>query len=160
MYDKVRCFHTTSLWAGHGYRLLFWLSEGSSAISRERERCCDEKRCLVRCVEQILERKRRGGGRGGETERCCDVIWLLGMWSVPTYGNEKEGALYHYNHASICKIRSATESFNGKTNRQTADIISPIYFFQKEKQDIVKLQPKACSHLVRRVRCNVSNIST
>jgi hypothetical protein len=27
-------------------------------ISRERkERCCDEKRCLVRCAEQILERE-------------------------------------------------------------------------------------------------------
>jgi hypothetical protein len=39
---------------------LFWLSEGSSVIRRERkERCCDEKQYLDQCAEQILE-----GGRG------------------------------------------------------------------------------------------------
>jgi hypothetical protein len=35
-------------------RLLFWLSEGISAMSREKkERCCDEKLYLVWCMDQI-----------------------------------------------------------------------------------------------------------
>ena len=50
-------------------QVVVWLREGSSITSRERnERCCDEKRRLVRCAEQILERER---GRG---ESCCEVM--------------------------------------------------------------------------------------
>jgi hypothetical protein len=42
------------------------------------------------------EREREGGRerksqrereRGGES--CCEVKWLVDMWGVPTYGNEK-----------------------------------------------------------------------
>jgi len=79
MYDKVGCFNITSLQARHRYGSLFWLSEVNSVISREKkERCCDEKQCLVRCAEQILdtekERERRREGEGepekeGEREK-------------------------------------------------------------------------------------------
>jgi len=40
-----------------------WLSAGS------KERCCDEKKCLVRYAEQILERQRE---RERERERQTD----------------------------------------------------------------------------------------
>jgi hypothetical protein len=47
---------------------LFWISEGSSVISRERkERRCDEK-----CAEQILQREE--GGREGRRERQGAVV--------------------------------------------------------------------------------------
>jgi hypothetical protein len=56
-----------------------WLSVGSSVMSRERRcRCCDEKGCLVRYSEQILETEREWGGS------CCEAKGVLDMWGVPT----------------------------------------------------------------------------
>jgi len=167
MYDKVGCFNITSLQARHRYGSLFWLSEVNSVISRQKkERCCDEKQCLVRCAEKILDREREGRRKGegeperqGDRESCCEVKWLLDMWGVPTYDNEKVPCTITIT--LVCaKLGQLMKSSKGKKKRQKADIISSISFFQKEKQDIVKLHSIACSHLVRRGKCNVANFCT
>jgi len=46
-----------------------WLNAGS------KERCCNEKRCLVRCTEQILEiERKRERERQTDTERDRAVV--------------------------------------------------------------------------------------
>ena len=51
-------------------------------MSRERrERCGDEKRCLVRYAEQTRERERE---RERESVLCCEVKRVLDVWGVPT----------------------------------------------------------------------------
>jgi imidazole glycerol phosphate synthase subunit HisF len=81
------------------------------------------------------------------------------MWGVPTYGNEKVPCTITI--IPVCaKLGQLMKSSKGKNKRQKADIISSISFFQKEKQDSVKLHSIACSHLERRGNCYVANFCT
>ena len=72
------------------------------------------------------------------------------MWGVPTHGNEAPCTITIT--AVRAKLGHLMKSSKEKTDGQKADIISPISFFQKEKQDIVKLHSTACSEK-RHVQC-------
>ena len=60
------------------------------------------------------------------------------MWGVPTYDNGKVPCTITI--ILVCaRLGQLMKSSKGRNKRQKADIISSISFFQKEKQDIVKI---------------------